>query len=194
MGAWYISAVAQLRASRIDQYRGLCRDMLQRFGGGIAGQAEMAARVCLMCPDDPDVVAAAALVAERAVKDTPRTPYMLYSAGLADYRCGRHESALKQVRASRAANETAQMIIFRDAYRALTDLVEAMALARLGGAKDARDALAEAEAMMAGRFPAEGSGGLYPEPWLEWAHCEVIHREARAVVEDAAFPDNPFAP
>src|SRR5262249_43190720 len=30
--AWYYSAVAQLRAGRIDQYRGLCCDMLQRFG------------------------------------------------------------------------------------------------------------------------------------------------------------------
>jgi hypothetical protein len=186
--------VAQLRAGRIDQYRGLCRDMLQRFEGSPAGQAEMVARVCLMCPDDPDVVAGAALLAERAVKDPPRTPYMLYTAGLSAYRSGRNESALKQVRASRAANETAPLITYRDSYRALTRLVEAMALARLGRANDARDALAEAEAIMAGRFPAEASGSLYPEPWAEWAHCEVIHREARAVVEDAAFPANPFAP
>jgi hypothetical protein len=118
---------------------------------------------------------------------------MLYTAGLADYRSGRYESALKWVRASREANKTAPLITYRDSYRALTWLVEAMALARLGGAKDARDALAEAEATMAGRFPAEGSGGLYPEPWAEWAHCEVIHREARAVIEDAAFPADPFA-
>jgi tetratricopeptide (TPR) repeat protein len=191
-GAWYISAVAQLRAGRIEQYRGLCRDMLQRFGDSFTGQAEMVARVCLMCPDDPDVVRAAALLAERVVKDPPpRTLYMLYTAGLADYRLGRYESTLKWVRASREANKTAPLITYRDPYRALTWLVEAMALARLGRAKDARDALAEAEATMAGKFPAEGSGGLYPQPWAEWAHCEIIHREARAVVEDAASPADP---
>jgi hypothetical protein len=112
---------------------------------------------------------------------------------LADYRLGRHESALKRVRASREANETAQMVPYRDAYRALTGLVEAMALAKLGRAKDARDALAEAELWMAGRLPAEGSGGLYPDRWQEWAHCEVIHREAEAVVRsDPIFPANPF--
>jgi tetratricopeptide (TPR) repeat protein len=167
--------------------------MLQKSRGR-SGEFELVARACLMCPDDPDVVAEAAKVAERAVEESPSNTYALYTAGLADYRLGRHESALKRVRASRAANETAQMIPYRNAYRALTGLVEAMALAKLGRAKAARDALAEAEETMAGQLPAEGSGGLYPDRWQEWAHCEVIHREARAVVANAAFPANPFAP
>ena len=86
------------------------------------------------------------------------------------------------------------MIIFRDTYRALTDLVEAMALARLGRTKPAREALARAERLMADHIPAEGSVGLYPAPWQEWAHCEILHREAEAVVRwDPIFPADPFA-
>jgi tetratricopeptide (TPR) repeat protein len=191
--AWYFSAVAQLRAGRIDQYRALCRDMLERSRGSL-GKHELVARVCLMCPDDPDVVAEAAKVAERALETIPTNPYALYTAGLTDYRLGRYESALERVRASREANENAQMIIFRDAYRALTDLVEAMTLTRLGRTGAAGEALARAERLMADHIPGEGSDGLYPAEWQEWAHCEIIHREAEAVVRWAPiFPADPFA-
>ena len=191
--AWYFAAVAQLRAGRIVEYRALCRDMLERSRGRL-GQHEALARVCMMCPDDPDVVAEAAKVAEHALEVIPGNAYALYTAGLTDYRLGRYESALKRIGASREANETAQMIIFRDTYRALTDLVEAMTLARLGRTGAAGEALARAERLMAGHIPAEGSDGLYPAEWQEWAHCEIIHREARAVVEDAALWAEPFAP
>jgi serine/threonine-protein kinase len=192
--AWYFSAVAQLRAGRIVEYRALCRDMLQ-LNRGRLGQHELLARVCLMCPDDPAVVVEAATLAERALEKLPANPYARYTAGLAAYRLGRYESALERIRASRAANETAQMIIFRDAYRALTDLVEAMALERLGLTGAAAEALARAERLMANNIPAEGSAGLYPGEWQEWAHCEIIHREADAVVRwGPIFPANPFAP
>ena len=85
------------------------------------------------------------------------------------------------------------LVDYRDPYRVLTRLVEAMTLARLGQADAARETLAQAERLMAGRFPEKGSDGLYPHPWQEWAHCEIIHREARAVVEDLTFPPDPFA-
>jgi tetratricopeptide (TPR) repeat protein len=146
-----------------------------------------------MGPEEPAVIAEATRLVERALKHNPKQPYFLYTAGLADYRSGWYERALERVRRSREANETEPMIIYRDAYRALTWLVEAMALARQGQADTARDALAEAERWMAGRFPAEGSGGLYPHPWQEWAHCEIIHREAQSVVRwDSIFPADPF--
>ena len=145
-------------------------------------------------PDEPIVVGEAA-GARRAQpsRARPRGAYAPYTAGLADYRSRLYEKALGRVRRSREVNETAPTFIYRDTYRALTWLVEAMAQARLGRAIEAREALARAEGVMAGRFPTEGSGDLYPEPWQEWAHCEIIRREARAVVEDAAFPADPFA-
>ena len=74
IGVWYFSAVAQLRAGRIDHYRDLCREMLRRFGGRFGGGAELVARVCLMSPDDPRVVAEAARLAERALKAQPSGP------------------------------------------------------------------------------------------------------------------------
>jgi Flp pilus assembly protein TadD len=190
--AWYLSAVAHLRAGRIGRFRWLCGEMLRRFADGF--EAELVARACLMSPDEPTVVAEAARLAERAVKDLPMGPYTLYTAGLADYRSGLYESALERVGESRKANEARGIIIYRDAYRALTDLVEAMALARLGRSGAAGEALARAERLMADHIPAEGSDGLYPAGWQEWAHCEIIHREAEAVVRwDPIFPADPFA-
>ena len=147
-----------------------------------------------MSPEDSSVVAEAARLAERALKEQPSGTYQLYTAGLADYRSGRYESALERVGESRKANEIRGIILFRDTYRALTDLVEAMALARLGRTNPAREALARAERLMANHLPAEGSADLYPAPWQEWAHCEILHREAEAVVRwDPIFPADPFA-
>lgn len=191
---WYFSAFAQLRAGRIERYHSLCREMLQRYGDNFGAEAERVARTCLVAPDEPGVIAKAARLAERALKDLPGDPYTLYTAGLADYRSGRDPSALERVGRSRKANETGGIILFRDTYRALTDLVEAMAQMRLGRTGPAREALARAERRMADRMPAKGAVGLYPFTWQEWFHCEVIHREAEAVVRwDPIFPADPFA-
>jgi tetratricopeptide (TPR) repeat protein len=190
---WYVSAVAQLRAGRIDVYQKLRDEMLARFGDG-TGDVERVARLGLMWPDGREAIAKAIPLAERVFRANPTSIFVQYTASLAAYRSGRFEVALERLSRRGGATNPAIKVDFRPNYDCLSELVRAMALARLGRPRPARDSLVRAERMMSEYHSAEDSAENYPYVWQEWAHCEIIHREARAVVEDAAFPADPFAP
>jgi tetratricopeptide (TPR) repeat protein len=189
------SAIAQLRAGRIDLYDQQRRELLRRFGDTQDPTlAERVANACLLRPGRNNLIAQAVRLAERGLQIAPDDPGSLDSGALADYRCGRYESALDRLRRGRATLAAAGATL-SPSDRAWTSLVQAMAEARLGRPELARQSLEQAEQTIEAWFSEAGPHTLDAYSWLDWVHCRVLQREAEAIVVwDPIFPtDLPFA-
>ena len=129
--------------------------MLLRFGSSPDWQvAERTAKVFLTAPDNPDLIARAAVLAERSLRLRPDDVWMLYTSALAAYRTGQYEPALDRNRRGRAASRTAWPSGAWPGYLATSDALEAMASARLGRPERARAALKQAESILTAHLPA----------------------------------------
>ncbi len=158
-------------------YRKFATADLERFGG--TGDPEVAyqvARAGSLAPgvtDHPETLAA---LAEKSVAFAPQQGWRHYVLGLALYRAGRYEEAVRQLDASRHVDPN------WDAT-ALAWPVLAMAHHRLGHADESMRSLVQAERSNASRIGA----------WWDRLELKLTLREAQALVRDSQFPDDPFA-
>jgi tetratricopeptide (TPR) repeat protein len=183
--SWYVGAIAALYAGDMADYRAACRAMLSRFGRTtVPERADRTAKTCLLDPEvtaDPAAMATVQRLADLAVgPDTNKAhlPYFRLTKGMAEYRAGRHASAvtwLTKVRETAAYAGTAE----------LADIYLAMAYHRLGRGVEASASLDRAAAALR-RYPdpSRPAADLPDGPDLLAPHIAL--REARKMFGAAA--------
>jgi eukaryotic-like serine/threonine-protein kinase len=148
-----------------------------------------AARACLVGPDAVDDPSAPRRLAEIAVSRSPDAPWCQYVLGLAHFREGRNDRAVKSLTRS---------LELGDGWSGapLNYPVLAMAHHRLGREDEARRSLERAHGRRVDAVDGVEPGGGLRATAPCWDRVEfwLLLREADAMVLDAAFPADPFAP
>jgi tetratricopeptide (TPR) repeat protein len=187
--AWLFLAVLELEQGDPEAYRAHCRRMLDRFRMSTDPfELERAAKAGLLVPTpSPEEAARLRAIAraavERAGTDNPGLYWLLLAHGLAEYRAGDADAALK---ALDLCLERAPDAIVKIPALA----IQAMALQRQGRSQEAQDRLARAERLIAELLTPFGQAD-----WPDRLIGRRLAGEAEAVVRfDPVFPANPFAP
>jgi tetratricopeptide (TPR) repeat protein len=179
---WCSAAALHAAVGDVKGYRRACREMLKRFGA--ADQPQPAARMARACLLLPDALAAADLdrvqkLAERAVTGTEKDgayDFFAMARGLAEYRAGRHDAAVKWMERSNPHTNGMH-------WDAIKFAVLAMAHHRLGRAKEAEATLAQATAIVA-KMPDPAKGRSFGAgDWHDWLHAQVLWREADGLLK-----------
>jgi tetratricopeptide (TPR) repeat protein len=148
--------------------------------------AYVLARAASLSPEP--VVAPAQVIrwAEQAVASDTHAPWYLHVLGIAQFRAGHFDEAIKQLEASIAGG-------WGEEGKAQNQLVLAMAHHRLGNTTKARALLEEVIRWWNTVELAEADGAA-SLPATDWLARQVLRREAEALVlQDPAFPDVSFA-
>jgi serine/threonine-protein kinase len=174
----YQAALALLAAHPEGQaYRAFARATLDRLGTTTDPAAAFpVARAALLAPGVSKDSERSVLLAEMSSRQAPTEAWRLYVLGLANYRAGRYEDAVRVLGQSTEAAPHWHAV-------ALNWPVLAMAHLRLGHEDEAKRWLDRAEQA----DPAAIS------TWWDRVELQVLRREAEAVVRDPMFPANPFA-
>ncbi len=140
----------------------------------------------LVLPPAPDeatrLLAIARAAVERAGPDNSAVDWLLLTLGLAEYRAGDTEAALKSL--DPCLERGPDRIVSVPALA-----IKAVALKRRGRSEAAQDCLARAE-----RLIAEPSAPQAPGGWPDRLIARRLAGEAQAVVRlDPIFPTDPFA-
>jgi tetratricopeptide (TPR) repeat protein len=170
-------------------YRRACAVTLERFVRSQGPGISEAARACLVGPDAVDDISPPRRWVEAALALEPRTPWLHYYRGLADFRAGVYERAVEHLRES---------VKLGSGWAAAPVNYPVLAMSHhwLGNRDEARRWLEKAQ----GRRddPARGlkPGEAIPSSAVWWSRVEfrLLLREADALVLDATFPTDPFAP
>ncbi len=188
--AWCPSAMLCLRDGNLDGYRKICADVLQRFGKGddVYAGAD-AAWVCFLGPTAGVDAAQLVLLAEKALAKGPKDHWNVNLLGVALYRAGRFEDAVKRL--------TEATALHAGPYR--TDMLYtwfflAMAHHRLGHADEAHRWLDKAiqgteEALKPAAGSAGKSGtapGAIPPNWIRKLTLQLLRREAEDLIQARA--------
>jgi serine/threonine protein kinase/tetratricopeptide (TPR) repeat protein len=187
--AWNHGAILRARTGEHAAYRAHCRRMLDRFGRTTEpGIAERTAKACLLLPlprDDSDTACRLAELAVAAARDDDFRKYAELARGMARYRQGRFEEAVSSTDRCLARFPVSWNLELP------ARTVRAMARQRLGNARGARDDLDQAAEVFSHRVAKHGG----PEPggnWTDILICEILLREAGALIMDPSFPADPF--
>jgi len=182
-GAWYGYAELCLFVGREDEYRRTRRIMLKQFGESTEPQiAERTGRACLLLPPTPDElrqsVALVDCVLKKEWENLPVFSHFLFLRGLAEYRQGKFDAAVKTMRGRASAANLGSA----------PRLVEAMALNKLGQVAEARKTLVKA---IEG-YDWRPERAVDQDPWI----CHVLRREAEGMIFPnlAAFLDGKHQP
>jgi tetratricopeptide (TPR) repeat protein len=186
---YWLGAVPLLHLHRGDvaAYRRACREMLEHFGP--TDRPEIAARAAMACLliRDPATLERAVKLAERATTGTEKLPayrHFMMVRGVAEYRAGRHASAVEWLRRCQPqAQGEAAMVPARAPPDATVLAVLAMAHHRLGQAEEARAAFARARALVAKHSPDPTQGRPFDSNWQEWLRCQIFLGEAEALLK-----------
>src|SRR5262249_19769090 len=136
---WFHLALLSVHLGDQEGYHQVCQGMRARFGETtIRAFARELIRTCVLDPDPGADAAARVELADLVVADGPTFGYHRYLLGIAKYRAGRHEEAVRWLRDSLKA----------DPAWLLPYPVLAMAHHRLGQAAQARQALEAAERVL----------------------------------------------
>jgi serine/threonine protein kinase/Flp pilus assembly protein TadD len=128
-GQWAFWAPRLLLAGDADGYRRLCARVIEKLGDTNDPEtAYLVARIGTLAPDAVPDPTRLVRIAERAVRADP-LPHHLHTLGLAHYRAGRFDEAIRQLNKSVEGNWNAN---------AANWLVLAMAHQRLGQSDEAR--------------------------------------------------------
>jgi tetratricopeptide (TPR) repeat protein len=186
--AWLYRAVLEFELGDRDTYRAHCRRMVDRFERSTdAGELERTAKAGLLDPPPSweEVARLRSLVrsaVERAGPDNQWLPWYLLALGLAEYRAGDSDAALKALDRCLAGAPGANLKI-----PGLS--VQAMALARKGQSLAAQDRLDQAKQLLAEQLPT-----MAAPDWPDRLIARRLFREAEALIRfDPIFPANPFA-
>ena len=191
---WYVyhAATLHLRAGDVAGYRRACRAMLERFQDTQAPEvADRTAKACLLLPDSVPEFDRVQKLADRAVNGTEKHGsyrWFVFAKGLAEYRAGRHAEAVKWLKrfAPNADGAHIDATVFA---------VLAMAQHRLGQKEQAHAALHSAQVIFAEKMPDPGAGRPFGGDWHEWLHCQILLREAEALLgKQQDQPSSPQSP
>jgi serine/threonine protein kinase len=194
---WHFYALLRLSVGDADGYRQVCRKMRERFRG--TQREDFANEVictCILAPGpDADLVPLVEL-AQNGLAAHPGAWHWLYLLGMAQYRAGQYEPAVRRLRES--------LLGYPDwPIRAISNPVLAMAHHRLGQTAQARQALdAAAEAIdrwTQDRYQDQGGNhwtrpdttAHWPIPWWVWLECQLNYREAKVLIDGSPPPDDP---
>jgi eukaryotic-like serine/threonine-protein kinase len=197
---WLQHALLRLSIGDAQGCRRAADRMRARFAGTVDGAAaHELVRVRLLTPpgDGPAGAAEArrmTALAEKFVEHYPGSSYALLLLGTAHAWAGQDDRAVGTLR---------QAIDTGDSYvRLLAWPGLAVTYHRLGRPAEARDALAEADAVFDRWHPVRappraeswifdyGAGGTWPVPWWDWIDFDLRYREARRLVEGAPPGDD----
>src|SRR5262249_17085539 len=187
---WYKQALLALYVGDNKGYRRLCTRMLDRFGDSAdSTTAGETARTCSLGPLEVKEPLQVVKLAERAKAERAKATYfsvgwLTYTLGLAYYRAGDYEQAVRHL----------QEALRNDAWgnRDVVYPVLALAYHQLGERDKARKALEDSEAAI--RRAVKGLfrlpvGGM-PNFWQDWLECHVLNREARLAMDRADVPQD----
>jgi tetratricopeptide (TPR) repeat protein len=183
---WHRFCLAPLRLYLGDRegHRDLCRDTLRRFADAQdPGVASRTVKMCLLVPGAVDDVEAAAALADRAVAigaNHKALRWCQWAKALAEYRRGRFASAIDWLRRSQERTSNIHLEVY-------CRLLLAMAHHQLGKAREGRQWLHEARALMETLLPRT-EGGSLGGAWHEWLMCQILRREAEATLARAGAP------
>jgi serine/threonine protein kinase/tetratricopeptide (TPR) repeat protein len=187
---WMLAAAVRAVMGDVPGYTRICHGMLGRFGDTDNPQgAERTAKACLLMPNgldaaDFDMVQK---LADRAVTGNEQHGYYGFFAmakGLADYRAGRCEGAIKWIELSGLNPNGIH-------WDAIKFAVVAMAHDGLGRSEQAKAALASAQACME-KMPDPAKGQLFgTDNWHDWLHAQILYREAEALLKKPARETGP---
>ena len=174
----YQAALLQLAANPDGEvYCKVATAILDRLGGtDDPGVAYDVARAGSLAPGATDLPQKLVALAEKSAAHAPREGWRMYVLGLALYRAGRYEEAIRKLNESREADPNWHAT-------ALNWPVLAMAHCRLGHADEATRWLAQAEQQSPQSI----------ETWWDRLELKLILREAQVLVRDSLFPGDPFA-
>jgi len=185
--AWYRIAPLLLHRGDGPGYRRHCRRMLERFGATTDPVvAERIAKACLLAALPESDREQARGLAERAVAVGRAKGHWIVAWAqavrvLGDYRAGLFKEALAR------SDECLAQPSPPWNRKIPAQLVRAMSLSRLGRAPEAHAALAKAAETLRKQRPGLGSIEL-GDAWHDWVVCEVLHREAEALLKSPGRP------
>lgn len=103
---WYWQALAQLGAGQMEEYRGTCANMLQRFGRTEDPSiANLVAWTCILVQESVEDLGQVVQLAEKAVEAND-TIARLNTLGAVLYRAGRFDEAIQKLSGSTAYTST----------------------------------------------------------------------------------------
>jgi hypothetical protein len=117
-------------------------------------------------------------LADRAVTGTEKHGsyrWFVFAKGLAEYRTGRPAEAVKWLQRFGPNADGAHI-------DATAFAVLAMAQHRLDQKEKARAALHSAQVIFAAKMPDPSAGRPFDGGWHEWLHCEILLRQAEALL------------
>jgi tetratricopeptide (TPR) repeat protein len=179
---WYLflAASVHLRAGDIAGYRRVCRGMLERFQESrVPEVVDRTAKTCLLLPNAVPDFAGVQKLADRDVTGTEKNGgyrWFVFDKGLAEYRAGRSAEAVKWL--ERFGPNADGVHIDASGFAVL-----AMAEHRLGQPEKARAALHSGQAIVAEKMPDPAAGRPFDGMWQDWLHCQILLREAEALLK-----------
>ena len=190
---YYLHAVLRLHVGDTAGYQAVRRLARERFGGTTKMRfARDLLRLCNLAADADDPLQSVEL-ARNLVDDDPRAWSCLYPLGVAHYRAGQYDEAIRRLRESLDADP---------AFSApgLSYAVLAMAYCAQGETELARQALGEVERAldrwMEIRYGSQhehtvvhrGAVANWPLPWWEWLECQLFYAEAKQLIDGLPPP------
>jgi tetratricopeptide (TPR) repeat protein len=186
---WYVyhAATLHLRAGDVAGYRRACRAMLERFQDTQSPEiAERTAKTCLLLSDAVPDIDRVQKLADRAVTGTEKHGsyrWFVFVKGLAEYRAGRRAEAVKWLNRFEPHADGAHIDV--SAFAVL-----AMAQHRLGQKEKAYAALHSAQVIFAEKMPDPVAGRPFGDGWHDWLHCQLLLREAEALLSQKTDAGN----
>jgi tetratricopeptide (TPR) repeat protein len=194
---WHLHALLRLSVGDADGYRKVCRRIRERFRGTQREDfASDVIRTCILAPDSDADLAPLVELAQNWLAPDPGSWQRLYLVGVAQYRAGQFEPAVRRLRESLLGHPDS-------APRAIGYPVLAMAHHRLGQTAQARQALdAAAKALdrwtqdryqkqSGNRCTRPDTTAHWPIVWWEWLECQHYYREAKVLIDGSPPPDDP---
>jgi serine/threonine protein kinase/WD40 repeat protein len=177
---WYRAAVVQAHLGNQEEYRRLCREMLERFGDTEDPTiADCTGRTCVLLAGprvDRNKLARLFDLTVAKQPDHPARPWFLLARGLAEYRAARWTAAAGWLEKSLARPSGCPPPVY---VQASARFVLAMTQQRQGQGEAVQATLARAREITQGQVPTlEKSGGA----WHDWLINDLLRREAETLL------------
>jgi hypothetical protein len=141
--------------------------------------ADRTAKTCLLAPNAVPDFNRVQTLADRTVDGTEKQGdyhWFVFVKGLAEYRAGRHAEAVKWL--ERFEPHADGVHVDASAFAVL-----AMAQHSLGQKQKAGAMLKSAQAIFAEKMPDPAAGRPFDNMWQDWLHCQILLREAEALLK-----------